>query len=118
MEERMHIILISLLFIFVSCSTTKHIVHVDPVNEKRFLHDQKIKAGMTHKEVMLMFGSPDEAMEAHYIKAASIKWVYYRKMFCAHQSDRCYVTFDRENRVIDHFNFRMEVSNRYVNLRD
>jgi hypothetical protein len=112
------IISISLLFILVSCSTTKHIIHIDEVNMKRFKHDQKIYAGMTHAEVMARFGSPDEAMEAHYIKAASIKWVYYRKMFCAHQSDRCYVTFDRENRVIDHFNFRMEMSNRYVNLQD
>lgn len=71
---------------------------------------------MTMPEVMAMFGSPDDASESYYIKAASVKWVYYRKMFCGHASDRCYVTFDRENRVIDHFNFRMEMTKRYVNL--
>jgi hypothetical protein len=111
------LITLSLLFLITSCAT-KTIIHVDPVNEKRFLHDQKIKAGMTQREVIQMFGSPDEVIQTNYIKAASIEWVYYRKMFCAHQSDRCYVTFDREDRVIDHFNFRMEMSNRYVNLRD
>ena len=111
------IISLSLLFILVSCGTTR-IIHVDAVNEKRFLHDQKIRAGMTHREVMREFGSPDMVKDSDYNRATAIEWVYYHKMFCGHLSDRCYIFFDKEDRVVDHFNFRMEVSNRYVNLRD
>ena len=100
------------LLLLVSCASTEY-VYVDKVNMKRFQHEQKVVVGMDRNEVLVKFGSPDEAYETVWANRGAVVWVYHRKIFCAHQGTRCKLFF-REGKVIYDNNFRMEFNQTVV----
>jgi outer membrane protein assembly factor BamE (lipoprotein component of BamABCDE complex) len=98
----MRILMAAILFTLASCSSTY--VKVDKVNYDRFEHDQKVVIGMSKKEVLKKFGSPDMASSKNY----GTQWKYYHKIFCAHDGAVCAFYFDDGGKLIDTFNVRME----------
>jgi len=97
------------MIILTSCGSTSY-VKVDPVNMKRFNHDQKMVEGLSRQEVLTRFGSPDQAFETTFGTKGAVVWRYHHKIFCSHKGTRCDVYF-RNDRVIYTSNFRMEFNN-------
>lgn len=78
----------------------------DTINKGRYQHDEKILTGMTMKEVMDRFGSP-QLVEKRYHSQWVIEFTYYRSLYCT--SIYCFVRFDLEDKkVVDYINFRQE----------
>jgi len=91
-----------LLLIITSCSSTY--TKIDKPNYDRYTHDQKIEKGLSTRDVMNMFGSPQHVSRGNY----STKFTYYRGIHC--QSLYCSVTFI-DNEVTDFNSFRQEYIN-------
>lgn len=101
------LISLCILFLFVSCAST-YTKGPDPVNAKRYNHDEKIRNGMTMKEVMDTFGSPHQVKREFVSRAMDIVpvFVYYRSIYC--ETVYCFVMFDKDKEVIHSVNFRAE----------
>lgn len=94
------------LVLFVGCAT-HYTKGPDEVNAKRYNHDEKIREGMTMKEVMDTFGSPSQVKNAFFVSETVIEFVYYRSIYC--ESIYCFVHFDKDSKeVVRSINFRQE----------
>lgn len=108
----MKILLILTTLLLASCGTTKY-VYVDKVNYKRYQHDQKVRVGMSQKEVMNMFGSPDNVRKTYNYGGERVQFVYYKKIFC--RTTTCFVYF-KGQRATDFTYFRQEFDNSLVSI--
>lgn len=100
---------------FVGCGTqtkTKY-VHVDKVPMERYNHDQKFRPGMTQKEVMAMFGSPD-VINKKYYSGPTIQWVYKNEIFC--KGYRCFIYFNTNGLTTSSTHIRQEFDPEKVSL--
>ena len=98
------------LIMFIGCGTTTTYVQVDPVNKKRFEHDQKMSMGLSMKTIMDRFGSPGQSHMVGYGTGTAIRWIYYSNIAC--NSLMCTVYFDPIDKVVvGHDNWRIEFNN-------
>jgi len=109
----MNLIIILSVLLLSSCGSITHYVKVDPVNEKRFSHDQKITSGMTQQETLNMFGSPSVAKRVYHTPHHNVLWIYKDKLFCT--GYYCTVSF-KGGRVVGYTRFSMEFSDFLVSL--
>jgi len=99
------LLLIVLMALLTSCASTY--TKVDKPNYDRYEHDQKISKGMSTREVMDMFGSPQIVKEVFHYNRVVLEFTYYRGIHC--KSTYCFVHFDREDKkVINWIEFRQE----------
>ena len=108
-----HFGILILILTVSACSSTKMYTKVDRVNPERYEHQQKIELGLSMRQVVSRFGSPQE-VKRNYVNQRVIEFVYYRNIACS--SVFCFVRFDEEEkRVVSHDNFRQEYTN-YLQL--
>lgn len=108
-------LMILCLLMVIGCASKK-LVPTDPVNYKRFQHSQKIRVGMTHREVLDAFGSPTVAKEYSWAGKPAVQWIWTRSIHCATWD--CYAYFDLSGRVFHSSGFRLEFDNNVVNVDD
>ena len=96
------LLILSFILVLESCGTVRY-TKVDPTNQDRFKHEQKISRGMDKESVLDLFGTPNEALKGQYY----VVWRYYRAHHCGHDSAYCDVYFE-DNTVANFYNFRME----------
>ena len=101
----MRILSLVLLVMLMGCANMY--TKVDPVNMKRFEHDQKVVKGMTKMEVLDLFGSPDVA----YARSYGFEWRYYQNIFCGNDGQVCSFYFNEDEKLNDSYNIRMEFNN-------
>lgn len=101
--------MILLVMFLGGCQSTYLKTKPDESNFDRFTHKQHMELGMTQKEVMRKFGSPQTVNKIWHKGQWAVQFVYYRSIYC--EGIYCFVEFSEENNeVIDWNLFRMEYS--------
>jgi hypothetical protein len=104
---------LSVLILFVGCSTVKY-VEIDKPNYKKYQHEQVVRTGMSMKEALDTFGSPDSSKIDYAMGQTTITWVYYKKIFC--DQFACFLNFSvTDKKLVSQNGFRVEF-NHHVDI--
>jgi len=96
-----------LILSMIGCSSSKMYTQVNPVNEKKYKHHQKIQRGMSMREVIDKFGDPIDVRKEWALNQIAIVFIYYNAIHC--NGVYCEVRFNQNTKeVVSFVNFRQE----------